>query len=96
MASPYNYRWQKARATFLKRNPLCVFCKEQGKITTATVVDHITPHKGDSSLFWDRDNWQPLCKLHHDSAKKKEEERGSVVGCTVDGLPLDGSHHWYE
>lgn len=95
MSSPYNARWQKARATFLKRNPLCAFCKEQGKVTAATVVDHITPHKGDSSLFWDSSNWQPLCKTHHDSTKQRQEKTGNVVGCTVDGLPLDRGHHWH-
>ena len=31
-----------------------------------TVVDHIVPHRGDARLFWDEDNWQPLCKSCHD------------------------------
>ena len=30
------------------------------------MVDHITPHKGDKALFWQRANWQPLCKQCHD------------------------------
>ena len=38
----------------------------QNKITPATVVDHIVPHRGDKKLFWDQSNWQPLCKEHHD------------------------------
>jgi 5-methylcytosine-specific restriction protein A len=58
----YNGRWQKARMSFLKRNPLCVHCR---RTTPATVVDHIRPHRGDKSLFWDVDNWQPLCEHHH-------------------------------
>jgi hypothetical protein len=27
-----------------------------GKTASATVVDHITPHKGDTTLFWDNKN----------------------------------------
>lgn len=62
----YNNRWRKARKRFLKQNPLCVHCKEDGKLTRATVVDHIKPHRGDMTLFWDESNWQPLCKKCHD------------------------------
>jgi 5-methylcytosine-specific restriction enzyme A len=69
-------------------------CERQGRITEATVVDHITPHKGDQSLFWDSANWQPLCKLCHDSVKQRED-LGKVVGCDVDGIPVDRRHHWY-
>lgn len=73
----YNSRWRKARATYLASNPLCVYCKREGIIRTANVVDHITPHKGDSKLFWDKDNWQSLCKRCHDSTKQREENRSN-------------------
>lgn len=62
----YDSKWRSARALFLKKNPLCVKCREKGKLTPATVVDHIIPHRGDPVLFWDRSNWQPLCKDCHD------------------------------
>lgn len=62
----YNSRWQKARQIFLAEHPLCVECEKQGRYVEATVVDHITPHKGDQILFWDESNWQPLCKQCHD------------------------------
>ena len=92
----YGARWQKARATFLSKNPLCVMCLETGQATPATVVDHKVAHKGDQKLFWDKNNWQPLCKLHHDSAKKRYENSGRYVGCDQHGLPLDSSHHWFK
>ena len=57
----YGARWQKARAAFLAAHPLCVNCKRNGRLTPARVVDHIVPHRGDMSLFWDESNWQPLC-----------------------------------
>lgn len=62
----YDSKWQKARAAYLKRHPLCVLCMVKGKLTPATVVDHIIPHRGDKRLFWDQTNWQPLCKGCHD------------------------------
>lgn len=62
----YDSKWRSARVLFLKKNPLCAKCREKGKLTPATVVDHIIPHRGDKRLFWDKQNWQPLCKDCHD------------------------------
>lgn len=73
----YGYKWQKAREQFLCEHPLCVMCQAQGRVEAATVVDHITPHRGDQSLFWDRSNWSPLCTRHHSSDKQREENRMS-------------------
>jgi 5-methylcytosine-specific restriction protein A len=65
-------------------------CRKLDVVTIATVVDHIIPHKGDKRLFWDPSNWQPLCKLHHDSDKKIIEAGGrpkQPIG--ADGWPVD-------
>ena len=69
----YGYAWQKARAAYLCENPLCVYCERKGVVMPATVVDHIEAHEGDETLFWDRNNWQPLCAPCHDIDKKREE-----------------------
>jgi len=69
----YNGRWEKARTRFLKAHPLCVRCMEQGRLTRATVVDHIIPHRGDAKLFWDEANWQSLCKSCHDHKTMTED-----------------------
>ena len=90
----YNWRWTKARNTFLKSNPLCRIHEQRGQIVAATVVDHIVPHKGDQALFWDTGNWQPLCKVCHDSTKQAEERGTLRVGCTTSGMPNDPRHHW--
>jgi 5-methylcytosine-specific restriction protein A len=102
----YNWAWRKASLGFLRYNPLCVMCDP--KPVAAEVVDHIVPHRlgeamksGDRdriaaarSLFWDSKNWQSLCKWHHDSTKKRLEVSGRIIGCDVDGRPLDPNHHW--
>jgi len=71
----YTYRWRKAGKAYLKENPLCVHCQRDGRLTPATEVDHIIPHNGDLKLFWDRSNWQALCKKCH-SVKTAAEDGG--------------------
>ena len=61
------------RRKFLESNPFCAKCYEEGHITMATVVDHIKPHRGDQKLFWDRGNWQALCKRCHDRKTLTED-----------------------
>ena len=82
----YDYRWHKARNAFLVDNPICVMCNTEGRVTAAKVVDHITPHRGDELLFWDRANWQALCKVHHDSDKQMwEKSKSERIKFTPDG-----------
>ncbi|MCD2185226.1 HNH endonuclease signature motif containing protein [Rhizobium sp. GN54] len=69
-ARGYDSKWKQARAAYLAQHPLCVKCGQP-----ATVVDHKTPHKGDTKLFWSRSNWQGLCAHHHNSTKQSEEKR---------------------
>lgn len=68
----YDNKWKKRRLIFLRKNPLCESCRENGRYTMATVVDHIRPHKGNKELFWDESNWQALCKPCHDRKTFKE------------------------
>ena len=88
----YGARWQKARTQFLAEHPTCAMCAQQDppRLTPATVVDHVKPHKGDMELFWDTDNWQSLCKPCHDRHKQRAERSGRVVGCDAAGIPLEG------
>ena len=92
--SLYGRRWKKARRIYLSTNPTCRYCQQLGKLTEATVVDHITPHRGDAELFWDESNWQPLCQPCHDSVKQRQEKTGPLVGNDTNGDPLDPAHHW--
>jgi 5-methylcytosine-specific restriction enzyme A len=72
----YGPRWRRARAAFLARHPLCVACRAQGRVVTATVVDHLVPHRGDQRLFWDEANWAPSCKPCHDRKTASEGRWG--------------------
>lgn len=70
---PEDYLTMESGITYLEAHPLCVQCAKQGKYVRATVVDHIIPHRGDQKLFWDQNNWQPLCKSCHDKKTLTED-----------------------
>lgn len=68
-------RWRQMRSLQLSIEPLCRMCQAEGRVTAATVADHVTPHKGDEALFF-RGELQSLCKRHHDSDKQIIERGG--------------------
>ncbi|MCB1511526.1 MAG: HNH endonuclease [Hyphomicrobiaceae bacterium] len=68
----YTAEWEKARLAYLSVYPSCWRCG-----APATLVDHVTPHRGDKAIFWDRRNWQPLCVHCHSGAKQSEERRSN-------------------
>ena len=73
----YGSRWRRERKQWLFKNPFCVMCikEKRGKVL-ANEVDHIKPHKGNQELFWNKGNWQSLCKKCH-SRKTVKEDMGS-------------------
>ena len=83
--------WRQLRRQQLQREPLCFMCARVGLLTGAEIVDHIRPHRGNRSLFFDPANLQSLCKRHHDQTKQSWEKRDTPeVG--TDGWPIaDGS-----
>ena len=71
----YNSKhWRRLRRQVLHDSPLCVHCQQAGRSVPACVVDHRIPHHGSLKLFWNIDNLQPLCRMHHN--QKSAAERG--------------------
>ena len=87
-----NRRWRKKRQALLDREPLCRECRKLGKVTVATVADHVIEHRGDPDLFW-HGELQPLCSNCHSSYKQRVEKRGHDFGCDVSGAPF-GRADW--
>ena len=85
--------WKRRRAAHLREHPLCVMCAELGRIVTASVADHIVPHRGDDAAFWNGP-LQSLCAGCHSRHKQAAEASGRVVGTAADGSPLDPDHPW--
>ncbi|MBY3386393.1 HNH endonuclease [Rhizobium laguerreae] len=86
--------WKAARATQLAHQPLCERCLQDEIVTEATVVNHRLPFKGNWQMFIDPSNHESTCEPHHNSLIQREERRGHVIGCDVDGRPLDPHHPW--
>ena len=77
MSSFYNSsRWRAIRNYFLKRNPLCVYCKSKDIIKPAEVIDHIVPIKQGGEMYSEL-NLQALCKRCHD--KKSRSEQTTII-----------------
>jgi 5-methylcytosine-specific restriction protein A len=89
-ARGYDRRWEAARLAYLIRNPLCAHCAP--RITQAAELDHITPHRGDMTVFWDESNWQGLCKSCH-SHKTVGEDGGFGNGALLPKIakPIRGT-----
>ncbi len=84
----YDGRWRAYRADVLRRHPLCVQCQAAGQVRAATVVDHITPHRGDPVLMWAPTNHQVLCASHH------SRKTSSLDGGFGNAPRRDGAARW--
>lgn len=84
-------RWRRRRERQLAEEPLCRMCMQLGRVTEATVADHVVPHRGDSDRFY-HGALQSLCDSHHSSAKQREEARGYSDALDEDGWPSDPRH----
>lgn len=66
---------QRARARLFAADPLCAECRKQGRVTIATIRDHIVP-----LAFGGKDeaaNTQGLCDLCHTAKTKAEAAEGA-------------------
>ena len=65
---------QRERARLFSANPLCVECERQGRVTVATIRDHIIPlAEGGQDTA---DNIQGLCEECHNKKTLAESKRG--------------------
>lgn len=69
--SHYDRRWQKIRAWYLRRRPLCADCQIAGRLTPATEVHHIIPVRDGGSDA--EENLLGLCKSCHSRRTGKGE-----------------------
>jgi len=91
-------QWQQLRSAQLTKQPYCQCPHHKGKTMPANVVDHITPHRGNKSLFFNVRNLQSMLKRCHDKYKQSQEKGGSgfMQGCDEQGNPLSAAHDWYS
>ena len=73
----YGSRWKRVREAHLQLHPLCTHCLASGRISAASLVDHIIPHRGDARLFSLPTNRQSLCTDHHGLKIAREQGRAA-------------------
>jgi 5-methylcytosine-specific restriction protein A len=98
-------RWRDLRDAQLAGEPLCRMCLEVGRVTAATVCDHVTPHEENEAAFW-AGPFQSLCAPCHSSTKQRDERgtrfafrpdwlKPSLIPVTlVFGPPCSGKTAW--
>ncbi len=72
----YDQTWRRVRAAHLSRHPLCVLCQAEGRLTPATVVDHIISINERPDLRLDSSNHRAMCKRHHDQRTGRDQAWG--------------------
>jgi 5-methylcytosine-specific restriction enzyme A len=86
--------WRARRDHQLKVEPLCRMCAALGKLTPATVVDHVEAHRGDYNLFA-LGALQSLCWDCHSRHKQSIDIHGYSRAVDASGWPLDPHHPSY-
>ena len=77
-------RWQEVRAAVLRHNPCCGWCEIEGRITPATVVDHIVD-LSEGGHETDYSNLRALCWGCHSRVtrlKQNGETPPAIPACT--------------
>lgn len=85
----YNSVWKRATLRFKDDHPYCLGCRAIGLVRATSCIDHIIPHRGDKTLFWNEENWQPSCSWHHNSIKPMLEKLWTTGILRDSGLRLD-------
>lgn len=72
-------QWRTESAAFRAEHPLCCCELHHGRPGSppSQVVDHVIPHRGDRTLFYERSNWCAKAKACHDS-KSMRLDRGDA------------------
>jgi 5-methylcytosine-specific restriction endonuclease McrA len=60
----YDSKWDRLSAAFRRRNPLCAWCDQIGRVTVADLVDHKMP-VADGGPIYDETNLWSVCLPHH-------------------------------
>ena len=89
MLTPLSLPYREASRAYRAAHPLCRGCEAMERVTATALTDHIVPHKGDATLFWNLANWQPACHWHHNVVKQILERRFARGEVSAEDLRLE-------
>lgn len=86
-------RWSRIRAAQLAATPLCEPCAKATppRVTPATTVHHVIPHKGDPTIFH-TGPFESHCKACHDAIGAEQDRQGYHSLTDAQGYPIDPRH----
>ena len=70
--------WAKVSRHYLANNVFCAACEQEGRKKPAQVVHHVRPWFWYPELRWRPENWNALCRSHHNRVLG-HEKRGQLV-----------------
>ena len=83
----YGAEHKRLRALLLAKEPLCRECAKNGRVTAATIADHIVPlSKGGKTEL---SNYQPLCREHSDAKTLRDQGKRVRPRTGPDGWPVE-------
>ena len=82
----YGRQHAKQRAHLLAIEPLCRPCRAMGRVTAATIADHIIP-LAQGATPYDFANLQPVCRDCHDRKTASDNGKRWKPRTGLDGWP---------
>lgn len=82
----YGQQHVNQRAALLAAEPLCRMCREKGRVTPATIADHIVP-LAQGGAAYDMANLQPVCADCHQDKTNADNGRRVKRRVGLDGWP---------
>jgi len=83
-------RWLKLRKKHLAKFAVCRICGTRENLQ----VDHIESTKLNIDRFYDANNLQTLCIVHHGQKTALDENRVRSISVDENGYPLLPDHPW--
>jgi len=78
----------RLRAQLLKQEPLCRLCLAKGRVTPATIADHIRPIAVGGAIH-DINNLQPVCAECHNEKTIRDQGKRVKPRIGLDGWPVE-------
>jgi 5-methylcytosine-specific restriction enzyme A len=75
----YNAAWDRASRGHRARHPLCAYCALVDEVKASDLTDHLYPHRGDQTLFWNKTYWVSACHDCHNGFKQRVERKGRAA-----------------
>jgi 5-methylcytosine-specific restriction protein A len=79
---------QERRELMMQLDPLCGRCRDKGRVTLWTELDHVVPlHKGGEDIL---ENCQGLCSACHRDKTAEDLGHRKRAAIGLDGWPFEG------